>query len=116
MAPDDAVVNRAVTANGQGETIGSISAVIAPHVACNTTLVFRGTEHVGRIRTSLQDEPGVRRMERADPWGDFLRRLLLSASLAGTALPAAAAEESEKPQAGIAEPEQPVPVPEKAEA
>ena len=35
-------------------------------------------------------EPEVRRMDkRTDPWGDFLRRLLLSASLAGTAFAAA---------------------------
>jgi hypothetical protein len=40
--------------------------------------------------------------KRVDPWGDFLRRLLLSASLAGTALPAAAAEEPEAPSAEIA--------------
>ncbi|WP_158292376.1 hypothetical protein [Paracraurococcus ruber] len=41
--------------------------------------------------------------KRTDPWGDFLRRLLLSASLAGTALPAAAAEEPESPPAEVAE-------------
>src|SRR5689334_7965554 len=37
--PDDTVVNRAVTFDQWGETIGSISAVIAPHAACNTTPV-----------------------------------------------------------------------------
>ncbi|TCZ66041.1 hypothetical protein [Roseicella aquatilis] len=42
--------------------------------------------------------------KRADPWGDFLRRLLLSASLAGTALPATAAER-DAPAAEVAEPE-----------
>ena len=47
--------------------------------------------------------------KRADPWSDFLRRLLLSASLAGTALPAAAAEEPDQPPAEVAEAEQPVP-------
>lgn len=47
--------------------------------------------------------------KRADPWSDFLRRLLLSASLAGTALPAAAAEEADQPAAEIAEAEQPAP-------
>ena len=47
--------------------------------------------------------------KRADPWSDFLRRLLLSASLAGAALPAAAAEEPDQPQAEIAEAEQPAP-------
>src|SRR3954470_10128063 len=94
--PDDTAVNRAVIPRQWSETFGSISAVIAPNAACNTTPVFRGTGHVGSIRTSLQDEPGVRRMERVDPWGDFLRRLLLSASLAGSALPAAA-EEPEQP-------------------
>ena len=47
--------------------------------------------------------------KRADPWSDFLRRLLLSASLAGTALPAAAAEEPDQPAAEIAEAEQPMP-------
>lgn len=47
--------------------------------------------------------------KRADPWGDFLRRLLLSASLAGTALPAAAAEEPDSPPAELAEAETPVP-------
>jgi len=41
--------------------------------------------------------------KRADPWGDFLRRLLLSASLAGTALPATAAEDA--PPVEVAEPE-----------
>ena len=46
--------------------------------------------------------------KRADPWSDFLRRLLLSASLAGTALPAAAAEEPDQPPAELAEAEQPV--------
>jgi hypothetical protein len=43
--------------------------------------------------------------KRADPWGDFLRRLLLSASLAGTTLPAAAAED--KAPVEVAEPDQP---------
>ena len=48
--------------------------------------------------------------KRADPWSDFLRRLLLSASLAGTALSAtAAAEEPDQPAAEIAEAEQPMP-------
>ena len=47
--------------------------------------------------------------KRADPWSDFLRRLLLSASLAGTALSAAsAAEEPDQPPAEVAEAEQPV--------
>ena len=47
--------------------------------------------------------------KRTDPWGDFLRRLLLSASLAGTALSAAtAAEEPEQLAAEVAEAEQPV--------
>ena len=47
--------------------------------------------------------------KRADPWSDFLRRLLLSASLAGTALSAAsAAEEPEQPAAEVVEAEQPV--------
>ena len=49
--------------------------------------------------------------KRVDPWGDFLRRLLLSASLAGTALPAAAAEDPDPPAAEIAEAEQPAPPP-----
>jgi hypothetical protein len=43
--------------------------------------------------------------KRADPWGDFLRRLLLSASLAGTALPAAANEDAAPVE--VAEPDQP---------
>lgn len=43
--------------------------------------------------------------KRADPWGDFLRRVLLSASLAGTALPAAAAEDTAPVE--VAEPDQP---------
>ena len=47
--------------------------------------------------------------KRADPWSDFLRRLLLSASLAGAALPATAAEEPDQPAAEVAEAEQPVP-------
>lgn len=46
--------------------------------------------------------------KRTDPWSDFLRRLLLSASLAGTALPAAAAEEPDLPPAEVAEAEQPM--------
>ena len=50
--------------------------------------------------------PAVTRMDkRADPWGDFLRRLLLSASLAGTALPAAANEDAAPVE--VAEPDQP---------
>jgi hypothetical protein len=47
--------------------------------------------------------------KRADPWSDFLRRLLLSASLAGTALPAAAAEDT-TPQE-VTDPEPPPPQP-----
>ena len=43
--------------------------------------------------------------KRADPWGDFLRRLLLSASLAGTALSAASAEEPDAPPVEIADAE-----------
>ena len=60
----------------------------------------------------FRDEQEVSRMDkRADPWSDFLRRLLLSASLAGTALSAtAAAEEPEQPAAEIAEAEQPPPL------
>lgn len=57
--------------------------------------------------------------KRADPWGDFLRRLLLSASLAGTALPAAAAEEPDSPPAEVAEADQqilPAGAPDAAEA
>ena len=67
----------------------------------------------GRVRIPFPDdpfpvEPVVRRMDkRADPWGDFLRRLLLSASLAGTALPAAAAEEADQPPTEVADAEHP---------
>ena len=43
--------------------------------------------------------------KRADPWGDFLRRLLLSASLAGTALSATSAEEPDSPPMEIADAE-----------
>ena len=43
-------------------------------------------------------------MRRVDPWGDFLRRILLSASLAGVAgLPPAASGTG--PQQEVAEPE-----------
>lgn len=45
--------------------------------------------------------------KRADPWGDFLRRLLLSASLAGSALPAAATEEADAPAAEVAAADRP---------
>jgi hypothetical protein len=43
--------------------------------------------------------------KRVDPWGDFLRRLLLSASLAGTTLPATAAEDAAPVE--VAEPDLP---------
>lgn len=90
---DDTVVKPEVALERVFETFGSISAVIAPHDLCNTPPVSRGTEHVGQSRTSLHDCPAVTRMdERSNPWGDFLRRVLLSASLAGPALSAAAEE------------------------
>jgi hypothetical protein len=79
---------------------------------CNTAPVLRETQHVGRRRLPHQVGPVVTRMEkrtdkRADPWGDFLRRLLLSAGIASTALPAAATEESSPVE--VVEPEQPTP-------
>jgi hypothetical protein len=101
--------------NSALETFGIVSAAITPQELCNTAPATGDTKHVDRRYApfrggSFRDEQEVSRMEkRADPWSDFLRRLLLSASLAGTALPAAAAEEPDQPPAEIAEAEQPMP-------
>jgi hypothetical protein len=101
--------------NSSLETFGIVSAAITPQELCNTAPATGDTKHVDRRYApfrggSFRDEQEVSRMEkRADPWSDFLRRLLLSASLAGTALPAAAAEEPDQPPAEIAEAEQPMP-------
>lgn len=64
--------------------------------------------------------PGPRRagigMTRADPWAEFLRRILLSASLAGVGgLSATAAVEEASPAAEIAEVEPQPPQEEPAE-
>jgi hypothetical protein len=102
--------------NSSLETFGIVSAAITPQELCNTAPATGDTKHVDRRYApfrggSFRDEQEVSRMEkRADPWSDFLRRLLLSASLAGTALSAtAAAEEPDQPAAEIAEAEQPMP-------
>jgi hypothetical protein len=103
-------VTRLDTENRPLETIGIVSAAITPRELCNTASATGDMEHDDRVGIPIHDGPEVRRMEkRTDPWGDFLRRLLLSASLAGTALSAAsAAEEPEQPAAEVAEAEQPV--------
>jgi hypothetical protein len=102
-------VNPVDTVNRPLETFGIVSAAITPHGLCHTWAATRGTEHVDPRHMPNPDGPELRRMDkRADPWADFLRRLLLSASLAGTALPAAAAEEADQPPAEVAEAEQPV--------
>lgn len=43
---------------------------------------------------------------RTDPWGEFLRRILLSASLAGVAGMTAAAPDNAAPSSGVMEPDQ----------
>ena len=106
-------VTLTIPVNQPAETFGIVSAAITPQQLCNTAAATRGTEHAGRVRIPFPDdpfpvEPVVRRMDkRTDPWGDFLRRLLLSASLAGTALPAAAAEEADQPPTEVADAEHP---------
>ncbi len=49
---------------------------------------------------------GMRRMERrTDPWGDFLRRILLSAGLASAAAVSSTATGNDTPQAEVSEAE-----------
>ena len=43
---------------------------------------------------------------RTDPWAEFLRRILLSASLAGVAGMAPAVADSATPKPGVVEPDQ----------
>jgi hypothetical protein len=50
---------------------------------------------------------GTGRDRRAAAWPDFLRRILLGASLAGSAAPAGAALPDEPPPGEVAEPERP---------
>jgi hypothetical protein len=112
---DHRYVTQGDRGNSSLETFGIVSAAITPQALCNTARATGDTEHVDQRCAPFRggpfrDEQEVSRMEkRADPWSDFLRRLLLSASLAGTALPVAAAEEPDQPAAEIAEAEQPVP-------
>jgi hypothetical protein len=61
--------------------------------------------------TGEEPAEGTTRMDRrTDAWSDFLRRLLLTATLAGaTALPAAPSDDA--PPVEVAEAEQPVVTP-----
>ncbi|TDH63123.1 hypothetical protein E2C06_06985 [Dankookia rubra] len=103
-------VIQALAGNGSRVTFGIVSAAITPRQLCNTHAATGDTSMSIGGMPPFRDEQEVSRMDkRADPWSDFLRRLLLSASLAGAALPAAAAEEPDQPQAEVTEAEQPAP-------